>query len=143
MAASPGQRLPKQAVPRTRPSRITHVKGASGRNIARRRSPVVREPTGPVLLSSRKYRYPEEVDLPPTSSRLKDVDGLGTSVDHYSSSAVESPRKSGYESPLEGAVVASQRDHSPSTVESAIEACIHTCVSVVLGEPDLELCWNT
>ncbi|CAN7997902.1 unnamed protein product [Ixodes pacificus] len=40
-----------------------------------------------------KYRYQEEVDLPPTSSRLKDVDGLGTSVDHYSSSAVESPRK--------------------------------------------------
>ncbi|KAH9374950.1 hypothetical protein HPB48_022245 [Haemaphysalis longicornis] len=40
-----------------------------------------------------KYRYPEEVDLPRTSSRLKDVDGLGTSVDHYSSSAVESPRK--------------------------------------------------
>ncbi|KAH7966795.1 hypothetical protein HPB49_019601 [Dermacentor silvarum] len=43
-----------------------------------------------------KYRYPEEVDLPPTSSRLKDVDGLGTSVDHYSSSAVESPRKGQY-----------------------------------------------
>ncbi|XP_042149766.1 disks large 1 tumor suppressor protein isoform X6 [Ixodes scapularis] len=43
--------------------------------------------------SNEKYRYQEEVDLPPTSSRLKDVDGLGTSVDHYSSSAVESPRK--------------------------------------------------
>ncbi|XP_049270191.1 uncharacterized protein LOC119386147 [Rhipicephalus sanguineus] len=47
----------------------------------------------PSRKSRRKYRYPEEVDLPPTSSRLKDVDGLGTSVDHYSSSAVESPRK--------------------------------------------------
>ncbi|KAM7302118.1 disks large homolog 1-like [Ixodes scapularis] len=45
--------------------------------------------------SNEKYRYQEEVDLPPTSSRLKDVDGLGTSVDHYSSSAVESPRKVG------------------------------------------------
>ncbi|XP_037509454.1 disks large homolog 1 [Rhipicephalus sanguineus] len=49
--------------------------------------------TGTHSNSTEKYRYPEEVDLPPTSSRLKDVDGLGTSVDHYSSSAVESPRK--------------------------------------------------
>ncbi|KAH7962992.1 hypothetical protein HPB52_019070 [Rhipicephalus sanguineus] len=62
---------------------------------------VVKQRNTAVQCNSYKYRYPEEVDLPPTSSRLKDVDGLGTSVDHYSSSAVESPRKSGYESPVE------------------------------------------
>ncbi|XP_075747264.1 disks large homolog 1-like isoform X2 [Rhipicephalus microplus] len=91
--------------------------------------------TGTHSNSTEKYRYPEEVDLPPTSSRLKDVDGLGTSVDHYSSSAVESPRKvsaclfasllvvdlrSGCTSRRSSELLLRPSDHSPNTVDQAL-----------------------